>query len=95
MKLRDLKDKNLQKQTKHLYAIHGRLNRIQRQLSQERRRVDAGQSTRDIINDYNTFSSRVYAPLTRTGVFPDRKFIDQSSAMWAPPQDLDRKVRVV
>ena len=43
-----------------------------RKLTEKRRKVEGKLERRDVINDYSSFNSQTYAPLTRVGVFLDR-----------------------
>lgn len=43
-----------------------------RKLTEKRRTVEGKLERRDITNDYATFQSEAYAPLTRHGVFMDK-----------------------
>lgn len=46
-----------------------------RKLTGKQRNIEGKLERRDVLRDYSDPSSQVYAPLTRTGVFPDRNSV--------------------
>uniref|UniRef100_A0A8C5TGJ7 Cilia- and flagella-associated protein 91 n=1 Tax=Malurus cyaneus samueli TaxID=2593467 RepID=A0A8C5TGJ7_9PASS len=60
----------------HQKAKEEKIRKIQhdllRKLIAKRKNVMGKQGKRDIIKEYNDFSSQVYAPLSRIGFFPDK-----------------------
>ncbi|KAM3842274.1 cilia- and flagella-associated protein 91-like [Diretmus argenteus] len=72
-----------QKYSKHqrdkeakLCKIHSDHNRALRKLTAQSRNVEGKLQRRDIVKNYTDYSSQTYAPLTRSGVSPDRNTQD-------------------
>jgi hypothetical protein len=57
---------------KFLSTIHKRRLRSLRKLTESRLKMENRKEKRDIIRDYSTYDSQVYAPITRLGSIADR-----------------------
>eukprot|EP00227_Mantoniella_beaufortii_P019466 CAMPEP_0197584104 /NCGR_PEP_ID=MMETSP1326-20131121/6810_1 /TAXON_ID=1155430 /ORGANISM="Genus nov. species nov., Strain RCC2288" /LENGTH=1093 /DNA_ID=CAMNT_0043148417 /DNA_START=227 /DNA_END=3508 /DNA_ORIENTATION=+ len=73
VRLERLRDGRLAEKSRAFAAIQQRRVKALRKLGASRKGVFETPETKTIVDDYATFSSTVYAPMTREGKFPDTK----------------------